>query len=73
MASCSSGCGAATPTSIFSASGRAERSRRGGHEMVVQHDVRRLEALQAADGQQTRIAGAGADEIDDGHSQSFSR
>ena len=67
MASCSSGCGAATPTSIFSASASRVAQQPRMHEMVVQHDVRLGEALQAANGDQARIAGARADQIDDGH------
>ena len=35
------------------------------HEVVVEHDVGRREALQAAHGDEARIAGAGADQIDD--------
>ena len=63
IASWSSGFGAAGPTSIRSAPGCASAAA-GVHAMVVDDDVRRLEAPLAAHAHERRITGAGADDVD---------
>ena len=50
-------CGAAAPTSIFSASARASRSSRAEHAAVVDHHVRAFEPSAAADADQAGIPG----------------
>ena len=64
MASCAIDCGEAIPTSISSAPWRAYFSRRDGNEMVVDDDVRGAEMVEAMDGDEARIAGPGANQID---------
>ena len=66
MASWSSARGAAGPTSIFSASGARRAQQPRVHLVVVDDDVRRFEVALAAHADETRIAGAGADDEDAG-------
>ena len=68
MASCSSGSGAGMPTSIFSAVGLRRAQQARVDEVVVEHHVGLREALEAADGDEVRVARPGANQIDDGFS-----
>ena len=64
IASCAIGCGAALPTSISSAPGRACLSSRGGTSVIVNDDVGAAQAFEAVHGDEAGIARAGADQID---------
>ena len=57
-------CGAAAPTSMRSASGGRCRSSRASNAVVVDDDIRRLQAARPAHADQRRIARAGADDVE---------